>query len=228
MASVLLGASLALWGDSGDTLFCCSTQPDTHGTFWPCCIILPTQRGSGTDPWLPSHGSGVQGGPAVPCRAVLQGQRGRCCWRAAVCRVLLCGTAWQEHRGLESCGFVEKNSGEQSAPFTGSEHQNAAALEVLEKFRRQQLFFLHSALNESSKHVKLLSEVLTHVNEKTFGTLLFLFWGWWVDHTGLCCVMQPPHWEQQSQAVLVVFSWGTFKPGFSALCPFLSLNSLCR
>lgn len=67
---------------------------------------------------------------------------------------------------------------------------------MLGKFRRQQLFFLHSALNEASKHIKLLSEVVTHVNEKAFGTLLFLFWGWWVVHTGLGCVTQPPHWEQ--------------------------------
>lgn len=54
----------------------------------------------------------------------------------------LCGTAWLEHRALENCGFIGKKSGEQSALFTGTEHQNAAALELLEKFRRQQLFFL--------------------------------------------------------------------------------------
>lgn len=134
MASVLLGASLALWSDSA--LFC-SAQTDTCGTSWPCCILLPTQRGSGTDPWLPSHGSGLQChvGPSSRDRGA------GAAVGAAVSRALLCGTAWQEHRYLQNCGFIENNS-EQSAPFTGTEHQNAAALELLEKFRRQQLFFL--------------------------------------------------------------------------------------
>lgn len=48
--------------------------------------------------------------------------------------------------GTQSFGELwvhrKKNSGEQSALFTGTENQNAAALELLEKFRRQQLFFL--------------------------------------------------------------------------------------
>lgn len=118
------------------SLLCSSA--DTCGTFWPCCILLPTQRGSGTDPWLPSHGLGLQcqDGP-------FSRDRGRiAAVGAAVSGALLCGTAWQEHRGLENHGFIEKNSGQQSAPFTCTEHQNAAELDLLEEFSRQQLFFL--------------------------------------------------------------------------------------
>lgn len=58
------------------------------------------------------------------------------------------------------------------------------------------VIFPYSALNESSKHIKLPSEDLTRVNEKASGTLLFLFWEWCIVHTGLCCVSQLLHWEQ--------------------------------
>lgn len=37
----LLSCWVPAWLCGVPTPFCCSTQPDTCGTSWPCCIVLP-------------------------------------------------------------------------------------------------------------------------------------------------------------------------------------------